>query len=67
MPEMIQEDRFIYICEGELYGKCITCLLFYPFHYCFDDNKRGNEGVKEEKCYYCRRGMGQFKYLSKKN
>ena len=52
--KMKKMDNFIYECNGELYGRCIKCRLFLPYHLCFEDEWR-QEGVKMEKCYWCRR------------
>ena len=52
--KMKKIDNFIYECNGELYGRCIKCRLFLPYHLCFEDEWR-QEGVKMEKCYWCRR------------
>ena len=57
--KMNQMDNFIYECNGELYGRCIECRLFLPYHLCFEDEWR-QEGVKMEKCYWCRRPVGAF-------
>lgn len=55
--EMIPNDKFIYTCDGELYGKCVKCKYFYPLHICFEKDMSQNDGVRYETCYYCRRGL----------